>query len=584
MKISKAGTAFVALCFSSASLLAGAVGGRVYVSGKLTSEVLVSIEGLREIPAGSPETVRLLHTEGRFDPHVLPIVVGTSVEFDTMGMPCRLYSASPERAFNLMRQEGEVKVLTFDEPAVVRTRCQEHPDHTAFIVVKENPYFTLTDAMGKFAIIGIPEGHYTVNVWWEGRLLEQRSIQVGGAETFLDFRVELPHEVSVAGLQQEAAGKPARRAKAAKEDEFLSLGVGGSYQKLERFNTVSQINSFIPPLYQPIFVGHGYVLPPGAMRVGANWSIFDVESGDFLKAGEPDFVHENHKVDRTRVDFDFFYGLEHNMTLRVNVPFWTTRSVGSVHPAGVRNMDLFVEGNNQKFGDVSVLLKKKWWDQANFYFNFATVTGVKLPTGSNDQKFDMPMVVRLPTGNLAPAFGGGAFPRFADDGRLPLSLQPGTGNFGLVLGFMGTRQFLRSRSALHGGTLMNFFKGEDGVEPGDEVRFFASYVRPVYKEKVSLDLTFNGMHKGSDRYAGVFTHPVPGPDGNFAGVATTPRPAFQGGTVLFFSPGFIWSPDPQVRLVATASLRVNQPELGPWPGFIFQMGVTYTFSLTRRGE
>lgn len=211
-------------------------------------------------------------------------------------------------------------------------------------------------------------------------------------------------------------------------DEFLSLGVRKDYQKVERYNTVEQINTFIPPLYQPAFVGHGYVLPPGAMRIGAGLSFLDVKSDDFFKNGHADLVHENHNVDRLRADVNVFYGLDHNMTLFFNIPYWVSRSIGSVHPAGVRTMDLFVEGNTQAIGDASLVLKKKWVDQGNFYFNFATVTGIKFPTGSDDEKFDQPMVVRTPNGSLGTAFGGGAFPRFTDEGTLPQVLQPGSGN------------------------------------------------------------------------------------------------------------------------------------------------------------
>lgn len=366
------------------------------------------------------------------------------------------------------------------------------------------------------------------------------------------------------------------------DDEFLTLGVDENFQAVERSNTVAQINSFIPPLYQPAFVGHGYVLPPGALRIAAGPAFFDVDSTDFFKGGHEDFVHEHHTVDRIGFNINLFLGLPRNMTLFVNVPYWTSTSKGSVHPAGVKVMDLFVEGNSQSIGDVQVILKKKWVDQGNFLFNLATVTGIKLPTGSNDEPFDAPMTVRNPMGVLGPAFGGGAFPRFADDGRLPLSLQPGTGGIGYIFGVMGTRQFNSFRGALHVGTLVRILQAADGADPGDEVRFFASFVKPIAKEQLSLDLTVNGMRKGNDSYEGTFTHPRPNADGGFGGIVTTPRPAFQGGTVLFFSPSLIWSPDPQVRFTGTYSLRLNEPDLGPWAGNIVRFGVSYTFPVSSK--
>ena len=383
-----------------------------------------------------------------------------------------------------------------------------------------------------------------------------------------------------APAQQQQAGSQAQQQ--VEEDEFLGLGVGEDFQAVERASTVAQINSFIPPLYQPAFVGHGYVLPPGALRIGAGPSFFNIDSSDFFKGGQEDIVHEHHSVDRMGLDINVFLGLPRNMTLFVNVPYWTSTSKGSVHPAGVQVMDLFVEGNSQTLGDVQVILKKKWVDQGNFYFNLATVIGLKLATGSNDEPFDAPMTVKNPMGVLGPAFGGGAFPRFADDGRLPLSLQPGTGGLGYIFGVMGTRQFNGFRGALHGGTLIRILEGADGAEPGNEVRFFASFVKPIAKEQLSLDLTFNGMYRGDDSYDGTFTHPIPNSEGGFGGIATTGRPPFQGGTVMFFSPSLIWSPDPQVRFTGTYSLRLNEPDLGPWPGRILKFGVSYTFSVTNR--
>ncbi len=364
------------------------------------------------------------------------------------------------------------------------------------------------------------------------------------------------------------------------EPEILNLGVHGDYMKQERFRTIDQINTFIPPLYQPAFVGHGYVLPPGAIRIALRASYIRVDSDDFFKHGSVDFVHEGHHVERTRFDLDIFYGLDHNFTLRVNIPFWSSRSRGFVHPVGVRNVNLFVEGNTLGIGDVTLFLKKKWMDQGNYLFNLATVIGVKFPTGSDAQKFDQPMAMQLPHGAEVVAFNGGPFPRFTDDGRLPMVLQNGTGSFGAVAGLMITRQFQKFRSALHLGVLGRYLPGNP--DPGDEVRFFLSWVKPVIGDFLSLDFTLNGMHKEKDHYDGTFTHIVPNPDGTLKMangkpvLVTTPRPSFRGGTVVFFSPSLIWA-QPQYRVLLTVSFRLNHPDLGPWPGVIVQFGTSYTF-------
>ena len=391
------------------------------------------------------------------------------------------------------------------------------------------------------------------------------------------FPVLFPLTVLLALLPLTGGEEQDNRRDEARNDKAFQLGVADNYMRWERYRTIDQVNTFIPPFYQPAFVGHGYVLPPGAWRVGLGSSFLDIGTTDFFKNGDEDLVHENHTVSRVRANLKIFRGFDYNMTLFVDVPFWTSRSLGSVHPAGVQTMDLFVEGNSQKLGDITVILKKKWRDQGNFAFNLATVTGLKLPTGANDETFDQPMDVRMPNGQLGVAFGGGPFPRFTDDGRLPSVLQPGTGGWGALLGVMGTRQYPNRRMALHAGTLYSYLEGKDGVEPGNEWRFFVSLVKPVYKDILSLDMALNGMNKQNDSYVGMFTHPYPNSDGSLAGLTTTPRPSFRGGTVGFFSPSLILTPQPQVRFTLTASFRLNNPDLGPWPGHILQLGMGYTF-------
>lgn len=352
--------------------------------------------------------------------------------------------------------------------------------------------------------------------------------------------------------------------------EFLKLGVDEDYMKFERLRLKDQIFTFIPPLYQPAWLGHAYVLPQGAWRVSTSMSFLQIGGDDFFKNGKHNFVHENHRVRVRTVDLDLFYGLTNELTLRVNIPYKFTVSKGSVHPNGNRFLNFFVEGDANEIGDVSVFLKKKWLDQANHGVNFATAIGIKFPTGRNDKKFDFPVgLFNRNTGALGLVAGTGIFPRFSDSGRMPIGLQPGTGGWGLHMGAFVTRQFTRFPSALHFGTLTTLFEGADGVRPGHQVKFFATYVKPVYQDKLSLELGINGMWKKKDEYSGRFTPP--------GAIRPVRRPSFQGGTVLFASPSIIFNPTSQIRFHFSASYRLNEPELGPWPDVIYQLGTTVTF-------
>ncbi|MFQ5652524.1 MAG: hypothetical protein ACE5IY_21540 [bacterium] len=378
------------------------------------------------------------------------------------------------------------------------------------------------------------------------------------------------------------------------EYDFLDFGVTRNYMKMERFRTRNQILTFIPPLYQPAFVGHGYVLPPNTWRAAFHAQSIRVESSDFFKHGDIDPVHENHTIERVKYDFDFFYGLDYDMTLRVNVPVWSSRSYGAVHPAGVAPLNLYVEGSTVQIGDVSIFLKRKLFDQGNRWFNFAGVLGVILPTGSNSEKFDDRLILTNPanpTGVVA--FGGGPFQRFSDDGNLPTPLQPGIGRVGLIFALMGTKQF--GRSAFHAGSLVkinDLGAGADDIKNGNEVFYFASYVKPIGSDKLSLELAFNGKWKGDDHYPGTFTHPMTDDPSGFGKpimemnpatgemavkMFTTPRPSFSGGWFAFMTPGIIFNPYSQLRFELSTLIRVINPDLGPAPKLMVRGGLTTTF-------
>lgn len=168
----------------------GTITGRVYLSGDSRGRVLVSVEGIRALPAGAPATAYLDHVGQKFVPELVPILVGTRVEFRSQGMPCRLFSLSAGGAFNLMRQADPVKWLRFERPGVIQVLCQDHPSAYAYIVVKENPYFALTDDSGEYRIGGVPGGQRTVQVWFDGRKLAEKSVTIVEEESRLDFHLD----------------------------------------------------------------------------------------------------------------------------------------------------------------------------------------------------------------------------------------------------------------------------------------------------------------------------------------------------------------------------------------------------------
>lgn len=183
--------AVLILFFFPSPIWAGTIHGKVYLSNELTPHVLLLVAGTEGMSSHSVVTVHLDHTQGKFAPYILPIQVGSTVEFRSGdGMPCRLYSASEPNAFNLMRQSSPNRSLTFDRPGVIVVRCQDHPDAVAYIVVTETSYFAVTAETGQYLIEGIPEGERTVRLWFEGSVLEEQRIKIGQGSISLDFHIK----------------------------------------------------------------------------------------------------------------------------------------------------------------------------------------------------------------------------------------------------------------------------------------------------------------------------------------------------------------------------------------------------------
>lgn len=109
-----------------------------------------------------------------FKPHVLPILVGTTVEYpNSDNVMHNVFSPSKTKRFNLGTYgSGNMREVTFDKPGVVAILCNVHAEMSAYVVILENPYFALTGSEGEFTINNIPPGTYKIKTWHE-KLKEQ---------------------------------------------------------------------------------------------------------------------------------------------------------------------------------------------------------------------------------------------------------------------------------------------------------------------------------------------------------------------------------------------------------------------------
>ena len=108
----------------------------------------------------------------KFIPHVLPVLVGTTVDF--LNNDAVLHNIfTPDKIANKFNlgtyKKGVIKSHTFDKPGDAVMLCNVHPEMEAWIYVVETPYFAIVGKDGIYSIKNVPAGDYFVKVWNKNR-------------------------------------------------------------------------------------------------------------------------------------------------------------------------------------------------------------------------------------------------------------------------------------------------------------------------------------------------------------------------------------------------------------------------------
>ncbi|MBI2821434.1 MAG: hypothetical protein HYX74_04365 [Acidobacteria bacterium] len=148
--------------------------GRGIVSGAVNDPsvkrfpTVVYLEGFpdqRLTPPTSNPTIA--QKQKTFLPGVLPVVVGTTVEFlNNDGFDHNVFSPDGEK-YDLGTWEKGKRSYTFKQPGVYTQLCKLHPEMIAYVVVLNTPSFALADEGGKFRIPNVPAGAWKLKVWNE---------------------------------------------------------------------------------------------------------------------------------------------------------------------------------------------------------------------------------------------------------------------------------------------------------------------------------------------------------------------------------------------------------------------------------
>ncbi len=125
-----------------------------------------------------------------FRPHVLPIVVGSSVGFPNDDkMFHNAFSRSKTKPFDLgVYGKGKTKRVKFTETGLVNVYCNIHVKMHCAILVLQNPHFAVTDSKGLYVIPNVPDGTYTLRTWHALGDEAAQEIRVSNDQSFrVDF-------------------------------------------------------------------------------------------------------------------------------------------------------------------------------------------------------------------------------------------------------------------------------------------------------------------------------------------------------------------------------------------------------------
>jgi plastocyanin len=163
------------------------------VEGTITTEAKVATKGATsqrdvvlwlvpkgEAPAAKPATVRVSQKKLNFEPHVLPIVRGSTVEFANEDqVKHNVFVDSECCKLDADTDKGETKSHVFDKAGEYPIVCRLHPEMSMVVVVLDTPHFVRVELQkdkersvdGKtvhtvaFKLEGVPPGTYTLRTW-----------------------------------------------------------------------------------------------------------------------------------------------------------------------------------------------------------------------------------------------------------------------------------------------------------------------------------------------------------------------------------------------------------------------------------
>lgn len=129
----------------------------------------------------------------KFTPRVLPITVGTSVNFPNFDpILHNAFSTSKKNKFDLgLIGQGDSSQYSFDKPGLVRVYCNVHHSMVAYVLIFDSPYYTTLSTNGEFKLEGLPDVSGELFVWHPRAKVLKKKIDLSLANVQMEFQLEL---------------------------------------------------------------------------------------------------------------------------------------------------------------------------------------------------------------------------------------------------------------------------------------------------------------------------------------------------------------------------------------------------------
>lgn len=134
----------------------------------------------RPFPPKPPVTEALDQQGARFEPDLIVVPVGSSVQFPNSDpIFHNVFSLSKAQPFDLgYYPQGQSRTVKFNNPGIVQVYCHIHANMYAAIVVTASPWFQKPSPDGSFSFSNVPAGRYRLTAWHKIAGLHKVDIQV----------------------------------------------------------------------------------------------------------------------------------------------------------------------------------------------------------------------------------------------------------------------------------------------------------------------------------------------------------------------------------------------------------------------